>query len=1093
MTHYKATRLVVAVLLATGATYSLAVAQDETRLLRTPSISETHLTFVYAGDIWIAGRDGSNPRRLTSHPADEKGPIFSPDGQSIAFTANYENNQDVYTIPITGGQPARLTWHPGADTATDWTPDGEAVVFASARETNHGRSAQLYHVSTKGGPPERRMDARIYLGRYDAAGERFAYIPHGPAYNGLYGGSSGWRGYRGGTTPSITIMDIANNQATQIPGDRVNDINPMWVGDDLYFISDREDKVLNLYRFNSANGAVTKVSNETVWDIRSADVHGDRIVYESAGQLKEFNLTSGAVSNIHVSISPDLQAVREQWKDAGDLIGSIGLSPSGKRALITARGEVFTIPIDDGSTRNITDSDGSHEYTAIWSPAGGRIAYIADDGSRQRLVLRRQNGLGGETSYDLGTEFYGLLGWTGDGLHIIYEDNHLNLKMINVGSGRSTTISTSARREIVEIDTSSDGRWIAYTEEQENFHRDLMLFDVQTGQSTRISDGLADVATPAFSQDGKYLYFAASTNSGLGQVFLDLSSQERPYRAGLYALVLAADTPSPLLPKPGDEEIGKEPDKDGDKTGDAKVVTKVDLVGIQDRIIGLPVTERNYSNLAVGEDGALYYLQNVQAGAVNTKPGERASAENELVKFDFEDLSATSVLDGVTNFSISHDRTHIIAETSGGGLSVAKLGDTIKLEPVDKSGLRALIDPRAEWQLIFDEVWRMEKSYFYDPAMHGLDWQSVRDRYRPLVTHVGRREDLNALMVEMIGEMQVGHNRTRGGDVHREKSVNAGLLGADLLMENGRYKISHIYTGEAWNPFLAGPLAAPGVDVAEGDFILSVNGKPLTANDNIHGFLQGTAGNQVSLTVSDRADGRSPRTVTIVPTESERTLRLWDWVEGNRKAVDAATNGRVGYIYLPNTAGAGYTFFNRMFFSQVDKDALIIDERANGGGQAANYITDILSRKYLSGWRDRDALVFNTPGGAHYGPKIMLIDQDAGSGGDYLPYAFREEGIGKLMGTRTWGGLIGISINPRLVDGGNLSVPYFRFFDTSGNWSIENEGTVPDVTVSLDPAAANVGRDTQLESAIADIVDQLESFVPTVPETAPPYPTQIGQ
>jgi tricorn protease len=406
--------------------------------------------------------------------------------------------------------------------------------------------------------------------------------------------------------------------------------------------------------------------------------------------------------------------------------------------------------------------------------------------------------------------------------------------------------------------------------------------------------------------------------------------------------------------------------------------------------------------------------------------------------------------------------------------------------------MRMWIDPREEWAQIFDEAWRMQQQYFYAGNLHGIDWQAVYDKYRPLLPHVGRREDLNALLVKMIAELQAGHNRVRGGDVYRSNGVSAGLLGANFEIDDGRYRLSKVYSGESWNPFLRGPLTEPGNEAREGEYILAINGEALTADDNIFRMLEGTEDKQVTLTVGPEADGDEARDIVVTPTGSEGALRLWNWIETNRAQVAEATDGRVGYIYLPNTAGAGYTFFNRYFFTQLDKDALIIDERANGGGQAANYIVEVLSRRHLSSWVDRDGMPYNTPAGALHGPKTMLIDQDAGSGGDYLPYTFRELGIGQLIGTRTWGGLIGISANPPLVDGGFMTVPFFRFVDTDGEWSVENEGVAPDIEVELDPVATNNGRDTQLERAIEHILAELETYESPVPPI-PPLPTELGQ
>lgn len=1093
MGHIMNMKVIGATVIAVASTIMAADAQEQTLLLRDPAISSTNIAFVYAGDLWVADRNGANPRRLTSSPVDESNPVFSPDGAMIAYTANYEDNEDVYVIATAGGQPKRLTWRSGDDIAIDWAPDGSAVAFSSQRETNHGRSAQLYHVSIDGGLPEKQMAARIFRGSYDATASRFAYIVHGPAYNGLYGGTSGWRGYRGGASPSVMIMDMEAQSVIEVEGDRTNDIEPMWIGDDVFFISDRDDKVLNIFRYDAATGQVEKVSNETVWDIRAADAHDDTIIYEAGGRLKTLDPGTGDVSEIRISIRPDLPQLRPQWKDASKTIERFDLSPTGKRLALTARGDIYTVPTDEGSTRNLTKTDGAREYTALWSPDGERIAYVDASAAQQVLVIADQTGRGDEQRFTLGGDFYSLLAWGGEGQRIAYTNNKLELFAIDVGNGRIARISAGKHRDQVQADFSPDGRWLAYTQEQSNFNSMLKLHDFVNGRSYDVSDNLADATSPAFSPDGKYLYFAASTNSGPGQVFLDMSTQEQPYRAAIYAAVLANDGVSPVKPDAGDEGEPEDEKKDEEKEDDKPAATRIDIAGLSNRIVALPVAERNYSHLSVAKDGALFYIQNVQPGAANTPPGKDAEEENELVRFKFDDKEAETVMAGVTAAAISAGGEHIVIQKTDGSILTAKLGDKLEPEPVKLGDVKAMVDPMKEWAQIFDEAWRMERAFFYDPNMHGLDWQAIYDRYKPLVAHVGRREDLTALIVEMIAEMQVGHNRSGGGDIHQESSANVGLLGADLELANGRTRIAKIYNGENWNPFLNAPLAAPGLNVSEGDYILAVNGQAIGADDNIFEFLQGTAGKQVTLRISTDPRGRGARDIVVEPISNENQLRLWSWVEGNRRAVDAATDGRVGYVYLPNTAGAGYTFFNRMFFPQANKDAMIIDERSNGGGQAANYITDVLSRTYLSGWKDFAGEEFQTPGGAMYGPKVMLIDQDAGSGGDFLPYSFRTMNIGPLIGTRTWGGLIGISANPQLMDGGFLTVPYFRFYDVNHRWTVENEGVAPDITSKLDPIAANQGRDTQLERAIQEVERLMQTNPSPVPRSAPPYPTRVGE
>ncbi|MEJ2399826.1 MAG: PDZ domain-containing protein [Xanthomonadales bacterium] len=1078
------------------AAFCFSAVADETLLLRQPALSQDHLAFVYAGDIWIADRSGGDARRLTSHPAEENGPVFSPDGRYIAFAAEYEDNTDVYVIPVAGGQPRRLTWHPGTDRPQGWSADGREVAFVSARETDHGRSGQWYHVSVDGGLPVRQMEARIVQGRYGPAGE-LAYIPFVSGYNGLFGGGSGWKGYRGGTTPAVHILSADRESVRVIPGAGATNFNPFWLGGQVYFLSDRDDKVFNLFRFDPAAGEMTRLTNETDWDVRAAGGLGDTVVYEAGGQIKRLDLASGQVETLEIRIAPDLPQLRPQWKDASGTIQAVDISRSGKRALLTARGEVFTVPVDDGSTRNLSETGGVREYTALWSPDGLHVAWIAETDDGQEVVLADQFGAGSVKRFPLGPHFYFLLAWApGDTQRLVYQDNHLGLHVLDLASGKSERIALGTRREQYDVAVSPDGRWLAYTLERPNYHRDLVLHEFASGRDTTVSDGLADVAAPAFSTDGKVLYFAASTNSGPLQVGLNMTSQERPYRAGLYAAVLTADGASPLAPKTGDEEAEKDDNGDDDKAKDKKdekPVTRIDLGGLDGRIVGLPVAEANYAQVQAGKNGHLFYLERVQPGVANLPPGKNEAEGNRLLRFDFEKREQSTVLEGVRDFRISSDGGHIIVRKADGSLAVAEIADELEPEPVKLGGLRVMVDPRVEWVQIFDEAWRMEKEYFYADNLHGLDWDGVYRKYRPLVDHVGRREDLNAVIVEMIAELHAGHNRAGGGDVHKEQAVKTGLLGANLETANGRYRIARVYTGEDWNPFLAAPLATPGNAARAGEYILAVNGAELTAQDNIFALLQGTVGQQVTLRVGPDASGRDARDIVVEPIDNERELRLWSWIERNRQRVEEATDGRVGYIYLPNTAGAGYTFFNRMFFAQVDKEALIIDERSNSGGQAANYIIEVLSRMHLSGWKDRDGMIYNTPAGAVHGPKLMMIDQDAGSGGDYLPFTFRLAGIGKLLGTRTWGGLIGIYANPDLMDGGRLTVPFFRFFDPQGNWSVENEGVAPDIEVPLDPVAYNRGVDSQLEAAIEEILSQLEGYESDVLQQAPPLPTELGK
>lgn len=1066
-------------------------ASAETKLLKEGAVSKDNIAFTYGGDIWVADRDGKNPRQLTTRQATEMRPTFSPDGKTIAFSANYDGNTDVYTIPATGGQPTRLTWHPDADIVQGWTPDGKTVLFTSRREMTSGRSAQAWHISANGGFPEKVMDAVIQDGVWDARGERIAYQPYITAHRG----SSGWRNHRGGSTPPIWILNPKSGDLEEVPHERASDTNPMWVGQDVYFLSDRSG-MKNVWKYDSRSKAVSMVSDQKDFDVNYARAHGDSILFTTtAGDLRELNTKNGRIRDIDVTVNPDLPEARPQWKDAMLNLSNYALSPTGKRAIVTARGDVYTVPIEDGITRNLTRTSGVKEETGLWSPKGTDIAYLSDKTRKWELVLANQMG-DVKNTFALGDDDYTLLAWSNDGGKIIYADNHLSVWSIDTTSGDRTKIYTDERRNGAEISLSNDGKWLAYTVARANFMSDMFLYSFDTGTQTQVTDRMSNTASPAFSPDGQYLYFAASTNAGSTAVGLDMTSQERPQRYGLYAVVLAADGKSPLLPKTGDEEAKADKKADADeeaKEGDKKEdkAMKVDVVGISDRIVALPVAERSYTGLQVAHDGSLFFVQNPQAGA-SVETNGRGPRDSELMRFDFKERKASTAMERINDFTLSSDGKMIIVRTPGNKLMTAKAEANIKAAPLNTSDVKSFINPREEWAQIFDEAWRLEHQYFYAPNMHGLDWGGIYKKYQPLVQHVATRTDLNRLLVDMISELQVGHNRTGGGDLYADDRVAIGLLGADLRVEDGKYRINRIYTGEDWNPFLAAPLAAPGIGVNEGDYILSVNGAPVDGTSNIFQHFVQTVGKQVSLSVSSNADGSDARDVVVEPIADERQIRNWAWIEGNRKKVDEASGGKIGYVYLPNTGGGGYTYFNRMFFAQTDKAGMIIDERQNGGGQAANYITDVLARQYLSSWKDRDGMVFDTPGGAVFGPKAMLIDQDAGSGGDFLPYSFKYMGLGPLIGKRTWGGLIGISTNPRLIDGGFLTVPYFRVYTPEGEWRIENEGAAPDIDVELNPTAVNEGRDTQLERAIEEVMKSLETYKPVKQPNAPAFPTKVG-
>jgi tricorn protease len=1089
-----------------------------TLLLRQPTLSREHLAFIYGGDVWIADRDGGHPQRLTAH-ASAYGPHFSPDGQWIAYSGTYAGNTDVYVIPTAGGQPRRLTWHPSRDEVDGWSPDGRRILFASPRSVANNRSNQLYEVPLTGGFERKVMEAVAWEAAWSPDGTRLAYRPYRTAYEL----SSGWRQYRGGTTTPIWILNPTTGVWEQVPHENATDRAPAWTGDEVLFISDRSDGAANLFAYDTRAKALRQLTHETVWDVRSFGVLGRTAVYESGGRLKELDLDSGHSRPLTIAVATEAAQLRPQWKDASKTITAAFLSPTGKRVVVSARGDVFTVPVKDGSIRNLTQTSGVREKDALWSPDGARIAYITDLGMQHAIAVRDQAGLEKPHLYPLPKGIYfHLIAWSPDGATLIYGDAHLHLYAFALEKAASTLIDKSRDRNPFEVSFSPDSRWLAYTIQGENHFTRIRVHDFKSGQNVDVTDGLSDAGTPVFSPGGDYLYFTASINSGPSQVGLDLSSQERSLRRGIYVAVLAADGRSPLLPKAGDEEAGKadaddkgsckspgKPDKAADAAGDKKEVkadkkpddkaarqpkpVKIDFDGLQNRVTGFPVAERRYESLAVACDGALFYVERRQPGITEEPPEVEPGNDGELYRFDFTERKAKSLKQGIEDISMSEDGKKLLLVYAKGKLEIGDANDKLDAKPIDLSQLGMYVDPSAEWAQMFDETWWMEKEFFYDPNMHGLDWNAVYARYKPLLRFVQRREDLTDLLIEMIGELQVGHNRLAGGDVPGEAGTKTGLLGADFTVENDHYRIRTIYHGDRWNPFLRAPLAVPGVKVSEGDYLLAVNGRPLDASENLYALFEQTVDKQVTLSVGADPSGAGAHNIMVQPIADEAPLRQWRWIERNREYVGKKTGGKVAYVYLPNTAGDGFRYFNRMFFAQIEKPALIVDERKNSGGQAANYIIEILSRPYLASWKDRDAQLFSTPGGGIYGPKVMLADQDAGSGGDFLPWAFKHQKLGTLIGTRTWGGLIGIRSNPDLIDGAQLTVPFFRFITPEGEWRVENEGVAPDLEVTLDPAAVNRGEDPQLDAAIATVLTQLKDFKPVERTSAPPYPTTLGK
>jgi len=1067
-----------------------ALEAQETRILRMPDIHGDKVVFAHGGDLWIGdigAPDGSRPMRLTAGAGDESHPHFSPDGEQVAFTGVYGGSKDVYVVSAAGGQPQRLTWHPGDDIVRGWSPDGSAVLFASPRELSYQRGGRLYLVDVAGGLPRPLPMPLAWDGAYSPDGARIAY----QAFPAASEPPAAWDGYRGGMTPDIRLFRLSDHETLRIGGDGSN-LHPVWMDGAIYYLADREDGRA-VWRHDPETGQARRMTTSGSPGVDWLAGHGGRLVFSSDGWLFLLDAASGERRRLSFSLDADMAGRHPRWVAGKDHVTDAAPAPDGRAAVFAMRGDILRLSGAGAMTR-VTASSGAHDRSPLWSPDGRTIAWMSDAGGEYRLRLRGDAGQGLVREIELagGPAVYRLLTFTPDSRQLIYEDNHLNLYAVELETGESRRIASHARRWFplgFEVAVSPDSRWLAFTRQAPNYRRVLMLHDLAEGETLQVTLGMGSVGSPAFSNDGRYLYFTASTNSGPADAWLDMSNRGRAILRNVYAAVLAAGDPTP---------VRSEAPADGatltaDEGGAAPLPeTRVDVDGLSRRIVALPLTGRDYTDLAVGRDGALYLMARRPVSGEAPLPGAEEEAVNSIYRYRPDRVDAPLFLSDVSSMRMSADAGALLVGRPDKGWARVAVGESAVVETLKLDEAEVRIDPVAEWRQIFDEVWRLQRDYFYDPDMHGLDWPAVRARFRDWLPHVASRDDLTFLLRKMLAPLRAGHIRVSGGDAPGESDSRTGLLGADYTIENGLYRIARIYSGGRWTPFVTGPLSIPGLGIRAGDYLLAIDGRALTAADNIHRIMEGKRGKSVTLSYSRTPSRRDAVTLIVQPIRSESGLRLWDWISDNRARVDAATDGRVGYVYLPNTAQDGFDLFNRFFFGQLDRQALIVDIRGNRGGQAADYVIETLSRRHLASWSDRDGLPYTTPMGAVFGPKVLLADQFAGSGGDFLAWAFRREGLGPIVGRRTWGGLIGIGIAPELIDGGSVTTPYFRFFTPEGRWAIENEGVAPDISVDMDPATVIAGRDPQLEAAIAEALDRLESFTP--PQmTSPPRPAPAEQ
>jgi tricorn protease len=1069
-------------ILTIAALVSACCAQAQPLLVQKPAVSQTRIAFSYGGDLWVVGRDGGEAQRLTAGMGVETDPQFSPDGSLIAFTGEYDGNRDVYVVPAAGGEPRRLTYHPDPDTVVGWTPDGKRILFRSTRSSYSSRFARLFTVAVEGGGlPEELPLPMAEEGAYSPDGKRIAYVPLPHAFDA-------WKRYRGGRTTAIWIADLADSRIEKIPRENSNDFGPMWVKDRIYFLSDRNGPV-TLFCYDLKTKKVAPAVPAGGLDLKSASAGPDAIVYEQFGSLHLYDLRSGHEHAVEVRVAADLPQTRPTFEKVGRYIESFGLSPSGARAVFGARGEVLTVPAEKGDARNLTNTPGVAERYPEWSPDGGRIAYFSDESGEYALHIRAQNGMGEVTKFKLPPSFYRAPVWSPDSKKVAFLDQGERLWYIDLEKRQPVKVDADVYKMPgggLDPAWAPDSRWIAYTKILKNHMRAVFAYSLETGKAAQITDGMSDARYAVFDKNGERLYFVASTDVGPTTGWLDMSSMNRPVTRSVYVAVLRKDLASPLAPESDEEKAeekkpdAKDKEKDKDKKEPAPV--RIDFEGIAQRILALPIPARDYGGLRAGKTGTLYLLEDPPVVPRGQPP------EETVQKFDIKTRKTEKLLDGVRAFDISFDGEKMLYR-KGEQWFIAKADAAPKSGDgrlkIDEMSIR--IDPRAEWKQMYNEVWRIERDFFYDPGLHGVDLATYKARYEPYLERLGTRPELNYLFMEMLGELSVGHLYVRGGAQPEGKRVPGGLLGADYKIENGRYRFVKVYDGENWNPELRAPLTQPGVNVVAGEYLLAVNGRELGASDEVYSFFEETAGKSVVLKVGPDPGGGKSREVTVVPVESESGLRNLAWIEENRRKVDKLSGGKLAYVYLPNTAEAGFTSFNRYFFAQEDKAGAVIDERFNGGGAAADYIIDYLRRPLMNYFMTRDGEPFTTPTGSIFGPKVMIVNEFAGSGGDLMPWMFRKARIGKLVGKRTWGGLVGIFDFPPLIDGGTVTAPNLAFYNTEGAWDVENHGVAPDVEVEFDPQAWRAGHDPQLERAVEIALAELERNPPPVGKR-PPFP-----
>jgi tricorn protease len=1070
-----------------------ASAQVDARMFRQPAVSVDRIAFVYAGDIWVVPKAGGVATRLSSPPGEESFPRFSPDGTKIAYSADYDGNTEVYVVPVMGGEPKRLTHHPMADRVIGWHPDGKRVLFASGRESGRQRYSQFYLVSLDGGLPEKLPVPYGEFGTFSPDATRFAYMPMAQDFRN-------WKRYRGGWAPDLWLFDLKTNASRNLTNNPANDAQPMWFRNTIYFISDRgAEQRNNIWALDVISGAARQVTQFDDFDITFPSLGPDAIVFQRGGRIYLLSLPGEKITEVSIRVVTDETTLRATLKKADKEVDHASVSPTGRRVAFETRGDVITLPSEHGATVNVTRSSGVADRYPRWSPDGKTLAYWSDRSGEYELTFRSADGGGAETKKtSLGPGFRYPPQWSPDSKKLAFIDQAMRIRIYDDASGKVIDVDRSpdwiahSDLEAFRFRWSPDSRWVAFARPtKDTSNNAIFLFDTKEGKLRQATSGYLNNTQPTFDPEGKYLFYACDRAfDPVYGAFDNTWTYANPTQ--LVVVPLRRDVKSPVAPrndaensgddKPKDEKSGD--DKKDGKTADDKPAAPrnvdIDLDRFEERAVVLPPLSGSYADLAAVK-GKLIYRRSPRAGTHDEK--------SPIVYFDFDEREEKTMLDDADAFEVTVDGKKMLV-TSKKRYAVIDVKEKQKFEkPIDLADVEVPVDPRAEWHQLFMDTFRFERDFFYDPGMHGVNWNAMKERYLTLLDDAVTRWDVNWVIGEFLGELNASHTYHGGGDLEHGPDRSIGMLGVDWELDNGAYRVKRIVRGGPGDTSLRSPLDEPGVNVKEGEYVLAVNGRPLDTKLDPWAAFEDLGKKTVILTVNDSPSLTGSRQVVVTCLDDETELRFRAWIEERRQLVDKATNGKVGYIYVQSTGVDAQNDLMRQFMAQWKKDGLVIDERWNNGGQIPDRFIELLNRPILSYWAVRDAPAQQSPPIAHRGPKVMLINGWSGSGGDAFPFYFREAGLGPLIGTRTWGGLIGISGAPDLVDGGNITVPTFRMFDPKGQWFAEGHGVDPDIVVEEDPTQIANGVDPQLKRAIDEVMKRMAASPKPPPQ--PPYEKRV--